>query len=177
MEEDAARKMVEKTGFDFDALTQEYADLGELSEASVDHLVAQGIPKATIDSYIRGQEALATQWEAEATSEVGGVEGYAELTAWAKNNLSSDEITAYDTAVNGGDITAVKLAVRGLKSQFEDANGKEPKLLGGNSSGSSSSSGYVSRAEMVKDMSDPRYAKDSAYRQQVANKVAKTTQF
>lgn len=177
IDEEAARAIVEKTGIDFDGLAQEYQELGGLSEASVDNLVAQGIPKATVESYIRGQEALATQWEAEAKSEVGGEEGYATLTKWASTNLSADDVQAYDTVVNGGDINAVKLAVRGLKAQFEEANGKEPKLLGGTSGSSSSSSGYNSRAEMVQDMSDPRYAKDSAYRQQIANKVAKTTAF
>lgn len=174
---DVAKDLVNKSGFDFDKLTAEYAEDGGLSEESILGLEAGGIPRATVESYIRGQEALATQWDNTAKAEAGGTEGYAEMVTWASNALSPEEIAAYDKAVNDEDIDSVKLAVRGLRAQYEDANGKEPELLGGTTSGQVSSSGYGSRAEMVKDMSDPQYARDAAYRQKVARKVAKTTAF
>jgi len=174
---DAAKALVEKSGMDFDKLTAEYAEQGFLSEDSRASLVNGGIPEATIDSYIAGQEALAAQWEFKAKEAAGGEEAYASMTAWATDALTADEITAYDKAVNGNDIEAVKLAVIGLRAKYEDSNGREPRLLGGSTGGKQSTGGFDSRAEMIAAMSDPRYGKDPSYRKQVEAKVGKTTAF
>lgn len=174
---DAAKELVEKSGFDFEQLSSEYAQNGSLSQDSIDGLVAGGIPEATIDSYIAGQEALAAQWESTVKNTAGGVEAYADMVSWAGAALTQDEISAYDKAVNGSDIEDVKLAVTGLRAKYEDEHGREPKLLGGSTGGNTSSAGFGSRAEMITAMSDPRYAKDPSYRKQVESKVGKTTAF
>lgn len=176
-EADAAKELVEKSGFDFEELTSEYAANGQLSQDSIDGLVANGIPEATINSYIAGQEALSAQWESEIKNTAGGDQAYADMVGWAKDALTQDEIQAYDTAVNGSDIDSVKLAVTGLRAKYEDEHGREPKLLGGSTGGNPSTQGFSSRAEMVSAMADPRYAKDPSYRKQIENKVGKTTAF
>lgn len=176
-EANTAKALVEKSGFDFDELTTEYTNHGFLSEESIASLVEGGIPEATVESYLAGQEALAAQWENEAKSIAGGKEAYATMITWASKTLAPEEIKAYDTAVNNRDIDQVKLAVSGLKAKYEDSNGREPTLLGGTTGGNTSAGGYASRQEMVKAMSDPRYGQDPSYRAAVANKVGKTTAF
>ena len=57
---------------------------------------------------------------------VGGADAYAEMSNWAAENMSEQEKTAYNTAVNSKDIETAKLAVVGLKAKFEKANGSEP---------------------------------------------------
>lgn len=173
----AAKELVDKSGFDFEELSSEYAANGQLSQDSIDGLVAGGIPEATIESYIAGQEALAAQWESSIKETAGGPEAYADMISWATDGLTADEIQAYDTAVNGTDIDSVKLAVTGLKAKYEDEHGREPKLLGGTTGGNPSTQGFNSRAEMISAMADPRYARDPSYRKQIENKVGKTTAF
>ena len=174
---DAAKELVEKSGFDFDKLSSEYAQNGSLSQDSIDGLVAGGIPEKTIDSYIAGQEALAAQWERTVKDAAGGVEAYSDMISWASEALTKDEISAYDKAVNGSEIEDVKLAVTGLRAKYDDEHGREPKLLGGSTGGKQNTAGFSSRAEMIAAMADPRYGKDPSYRKQVEAKVGKTTAF
>jgi hypothetical protein len=65
----------------------------------------------------------------------------------------------------------VKLAVNALKGQYERANGTEPKLVEGKTSGTSEQ-GYASWAQVTEAMSNPKYAKDPAYQAEVKAKLA-----
>ena len=104
---------------------------------------------------------------------VGGSEAYTEMTAWAAENMSEEEKTAYNTAVNSKDIETAKLAVVGLKAKFEKANGNEPNLLEGKAT-VSGEKGYASWAEVTRAMSDDRYSKDPAYQALVKEKLSKS---
>lgn len=100
---------------------------------------------------------------------VGGEGKYNDLVNWASNNLAQKEIDAFDNIINSGNATAIQLAVAGLKSQYENANGYEGRMLTGNSAPSSDV--YRSQAELVAAMGDPRYDNDPAYRQDVIEKL------
>jgi len=100
---------------------------------------------------------------------VGGEGKYNDLVNWASNNLQQNEIQAFDNIINSGNSTAIQLAVAGLKSRYENANGYEGRMLTGNSAPSSDV--YRSQAELVAAMGDPRYDNDPAYRQDVIEKL------
>ena len=100
---------------------------------------------------------------------VGGERKYNDLVNWASNNLQQNEIQAFDNIINSGNSTAIQLAVAGLKSRYENANGYEGRMLTGNSAPSSDV--YRSQAELVAAMGDPRYDNDPAYRQDVIEKL------
>lgn len=166
-----AEKAVADAGLDMSSLQQEYAEKGELDAKSYEALEKAGITKQYVDNYIAGQEALANQQANEIKSTVGGEEIYQEMVDWASKNMTEGEKQAYNKAVNSGDMDTVKLAVNALKSQFERANGVEPKLVEGKAQ-PTSEEGFQSWAQVTEAMADPRYAKDIAYQDEVKTKLA-----
>src|SRR5210317_721535 len=168
---DIAEKAVETAGLNMETLASEYAEKGELDEKSYEALEKAGIPKDYVNQFIEGQKAIADQQAASIKNMVGGSEAYTEMTAWAAENMSEEEKTAYNTAVNSKDIETAKLAVVGLKAKFERANGNEPNLLEGKGT-VSGEKGYASWAEVTRAMGDERYSKDPAYQAMVQEKLA-----
>jgi hypothetical protein len=159
---DIAEKAVETAGLNMETLASEYAEKGELDEKSYEALEKAGIPKDYVNQFIEGQKAIADQQATSIKNMVGGADAYAEMSNWAAENMSDEEKSAYNTAVNSKDIETAKLAVVGLKAKFEKANGNEPNLLEGKAT-VSGEKGYASWAEVTRAMSDDRYSKDPAY--------------
>jgi hypothetical protein len=168
---DIAEKAVETAGLNMDTLASEYAEKGELAEKSYEALEKAGIPKDYVNQFIEGQKAIADQQATSIKNMVGGADVYTEMSNWAAENMSEEEKTAYNTAVNSKDLETAKLAVVGLKAKFERANGNEPNLLEGKGT-VSGEKGYASWAEVTRAMSDERYSKDPAYQAMVQEKLA-----
>jgi hypothetical protein len=170
---DIAEKAVETAGLNMETLASEYAEKGELDEKSYEALEKAGIPKDYVNQFIEGQKAIADQQATSIKNMVGGADAYAEMSNWAAENMSEEEKTAYNTAVNSKDLETAKLAVVGLKAKFEKANGNEPNLLEGKAT-VSGEKGYASWAEVTRAMSDDRYSKDPAYQALVKEKLSKS---
>ena len=100
----------------------------------------------------------------------GGEQQYAQIVNWAKTNLPQDQIQAFDEVVNTGSVQAIQLAVAGLKSQYNDANGVEGRMVTGKTAPNNGDV-FRSQAELVRAMSDARYDNDPAYRQDVIEKL------
>ena len=100
----------------------------------------------------------------------GGEQAYRNITSWAADNLNQQSIQAFDNLVNTGSVEAIKLAVNGLKNQYEQANGYEGTMYTGKAP-SSTKDVFRSQAELVAAMSDRRYDNDPAYRQDVIAKL------
>ena len=103
----------------------------------------------------------------------GGEQYYDTMVQWASNNLDSSSIEAFDSIVNTGSVEAIKLAVAGLKNQYETANGYEGKMVTGKPP-TNTKDVFRSQPELVAAMSDRRYDKDPAYRQDVIEKLARS---
>ena len=102
-------------------------------------------------------------------NQVGGKQKYTELVTWASNNLNADQTAAFDNIINSGNTQAISLAVAGLKSQYDNANGYEGRMLTGKAAASADV--FRSQAELVAAMNDRRYDNDPAYRQDVIAKL------
>lgn len=100
----------------------------------------------------------------------GGEKAYANIVNWAKTNLPEDQINAFDEVVNTGSVQAIQLAVSGLKSQYDNANGVEGRMVTGKTAPNNGDV-FRSQAELVRAMSDARYDSDPAYRQDVIEKL------
>jgi len=168
-----AEKAVESAGLNMDNLATEYNEKGELDAKSYEALEKAGIPKDYVNQFIEGQKAIADQQATSIKDMVGGVDAYTEMSNWAAENMSEQEKTAYNTAVNSKDIETAKLAVVGLKAKFESANGNEPSLVEGKGT-ITGQDGYKSWAEVTAAMGDDRYSKDPAYQAMVQDKLAKS---
>lgn len=151
--------------------SEEWAEKGELSENSYKELQKLGYPQEFVDTYIAGFQALQDRQVGEVYKTVGGEENYKAMTEWASANLPENEVASYDDIITGNDPSQTKLAVKGLWAQYTEANGKQPKLIGGSQSSTGSVTPFRSTAEVVKAMSDPRYSTDPAYRKDVEKRL------
>jgi len=161
---------------DYEALSTEYWEKGELSEDSYSNLEKMGIPKHIVDAHIAGQNAVVNEVQNSVFKEVGGEAQYQEMMSWAKDNLSESEVAIYDQSVNSNSLDQTLYAVKGLHARYASEVGVEPSLVQGDSSPSSTGA-YASAAEVKRDMSDRRYSTDPAFREKVARKLAKSNVF
>lgn len=175
--EDAAKAAGGDTAkVDFAALSAEYAAQGQLSDESFAKLEAAGLTRDTVDRFIAGEQAVFNAQVAEAHAVAGGQQQYAVMTAWAMSNLPASEQEAFDRAVVS-DAATRNMAITAMKARFEAAVGKDPALLQGSGGAPKGADGYQSRAEVTKDMSDPRYKRDPAFRATVERKLANSSVF
>lgn len=173
--EEEAGEALESVGLNINEFTSEFDETGALSDASYKKLADAGIPREIVDAYIEGQLAKQEATVTAVKAVAGGDEGYARMADWAQRNLSKGELTAFNKAVSGTDVEAVKLAVQGMYARYTDAMGNDPDLIGGDVSGSGTAiSPFRSMAELTAAMRDPRYKKDEAYRADVERRLAKS---
>ena len=104
---------------------------------------------------------------------VGGETQYNNLVSWAGQNLPENEIKAFDDLVGTGNAAAIQLGVDALKSRYEAVNGYEGRRLTGKAADTSGDV-FRSQAQLVEAMSDPRYDRDPAYRQDVVAKLERS---
>jgi len=171
-----AKDAVEGLGLDFDAMTNEFTEQGGLTEETYQKLQEAGIPSNVVDAFIDGQMAVADNIRNDAYALVGGEDSYTGMIEWAQQNLSEQAVGAYNNAIDGSDPNAAKLAIQGLHAQYRMETGTEPSLITGQAA-STSSGAYNSVAELTAAMGDPRYGRDPAYRQQVQDRLARSSVF
>lgn len=167
----AAEDALEAKGLNLQDFSTEYSTKGELTPESYDKLEKSGIPKDVVDQYIAGQKALAEQVQLRAYAEVGGKSQYDQMTKWAATNMTAAELSVYNESVSGGSQEQINQAVRGLHDRYTQANGREPgRTVGGNNTNAGAKP-FGSRAEMTDAMKNPKYEKDTAYRNDVIARI------
>ena len=100
----------------------------------------------------------------------GGEAQYSKIIDWAKSNLSTQQVDAYDQVIDTGNVSAIQIAFNGLRAEYERQNGYEGRMLQGKPANNKGDL-YRSQAELVRAMSDPRYDNDPAYRADVIQKL------
>ena len=106
-------------------------------------------------------------------SSVGGEEEYGKLTSWAAENMEDKALDAFNSIIDAGNPTAIQIAVAGMKAEYDNVEGYEGRMLQGKAA-SNSRDAFRSQAEVVKAMSDPRYDRDPAYRQDLYDKLERS---
>ena len=159
-----------------------YENDGTITEEMYDQLNGAGFSDETIDAYLGGlrnelgYDAAASVLSESEISDIkdiaGGDQGYAEVVQWASENLPEEDVLAFDEVINTANQAAVRFAVKALVGQYEDAVGRTPELVTGKQS--STGQAYRSMAEVVRDMNDPRYDNDDAYRMDVMRKLERS---
>jgi len=158
--------------------SQEYAQEGKLSEETFEKL-SQMDSKDLLEAYmqIQSNPAQVEDFTAEQVSDiqnfVGGEEQYNGLVGWAAENMPENFVQAFDNLINVGDPDMIKLAVVGMQAAFQEANGYEGRMLSGKPA-QTQQDVFRSQAEVVAAMSDPRYDRDPAYRQDVFAKLERS---
>ena len=146
-----------------DEASQEFFDKGELTNDTYDSLAKIGLSKQLVDSFAAGQAALQDN---QATTIKSAAEGnYDDMTAWAGEKLSDDEMKTFNEAVSTGTVDQAKFAVSGLYARYkaETGNVGGPSLVTGETTGSGTMP-FHSMQEVTRAMQDPRYKSgDKAY--------------
>ena len=155
-----------------------YANEGQLSPDTIEQFKEMS-SNDLVNAYIAIQENNPNQGVASADltdSEVnqihnsaGGEAEYSRLLDWARDNAEQQKMDAFNSIIQNGNATAIQIAVAGLRSEYENQQGYEGRMLSGKAA--RVSNGFRSQAEVVQAMSDPRYDSDPAYRQDVYDKL------
>ena len=154
-----------------------YAEKGELTPEVMESFKEMS-SQDLVNAYVEMQGNLPAAptpdlTEAETNSiknEAGGDEGYTNLMQWSGENLDPADIEAFDSLVDSGNSRLIRLAVAGLKAEMEKAVGFDGELATGRAP-TTTADVFRSQAEVVQAMSDPRYDRDPAYRQDVFDKL------
>ena len=163
------------------AISSEFHESGgQVTDEMVGKLTNAGFSEAAVRSYFAGR-AAESGYSASADDisdaqindikqSIGGDQAYSNVVNWAKSSLDQEQTDAFDEVVNTGSVQAIKLAVAGLKAQYDNANGVEGTMVTGKAPVRSGDV-FRSQQELVRAMSDPRYDNDPAYRQDVIEKL------
>ena len=120
------------------------------------------------------QSSLSEQDVTALKSMAGGDEGYVQMMRWANESLSEQEVQMYDKVMEKGDPVSCFYAVQSLAFRYRDQVGNDGVMLTGKAPRSDKGAAFRSQAEVVKAMSDPRYEKDPAYRQDIYDKLERS---
>ena len=157
-----------------------YKNEGKLSQETIDKFSAMS-SQELVEAYMNVQSTLPQNAETDSTdisdaavNEVknyaGGEKAYQDMVNWASDNLDKKSIEAFDSIINLGSVDAIKLAVNGLKAQYQNAVGYEGDMVTGKAP-KSTKDVFRSQAELVAAMNDTRYDNDPAYRQDIMAKL------
>ena len=160
--------------------SQLYAEKGELTPEVMEQFTSMSSTDL-VNAYIEMQGNLPQAESPDLTdSEVnqiqnsaGGEDGYNQLMAWSGENLDQADIEAFDALVESGNARLIRLAVSGLRSEMEKAVGFDGEMVTGRAPNQPADV-YRSQAEVVEAMSDPRYDRDPAYRNDVFEKLSRS---
>ena len=168
--------VLEEVGIDPQEISNRFQESGEITEDDYTKLGEAGFSKQVIDTYLDGIRGSATAEDIATTQiqgikdSIGGDENYGKMVSWAIENLPANEVKEFNSLTETANATAIKFAVQGLYSQYNNAMGVEPNLVSGKAS-SSGPTPYRSTAEVVTAMSDPRYGKDVTYTEDVQRRL------
>ncbi len=161
-------------GINWEDLSKEYDEKGELSKETLEALSKAGYPKSVVDNYIAGLDALAEKFENTVKGFAGGDKSYSEMISYLQKQPDSVK-KDFNDLISGGNLGAIKLAIKGIQAEMKATYGtSNPTMMRGQAS-HQSQAGFATQDDMVKAMSDPRYGVDRNYTNEVYAKVAKTS--
>lgn len=161
----------------------EYYEKGELTPETMERFKEMSSSEL-VETYLKMQQSQPQQ-QAEATrdltdaetnaifNQVGGEASYNNLMEWASENLPDSYTKAYDDVIDKGNPYAIQIALAGLQSQYEAANGVDGNLRTGRAVVEKADV-FRSQSEVIQAMNDPRYDVDPAYRQDVFTKLERS---
>lgn len=157
----------------------EEAAAGEFSQETLEYI--KGLEAEQVADLLaqvaqsneQSEQVEFTKEDAQTLMEVaGGEQAYGNMVAWASENLTQEEIKAYDAVMDSSDPYAMYFAVQALAYRYQQNVGYEGRMLTGGAA--QSMDVFRSQAEVVRAMSDPRYDNDPAYRQDVFDKLERS---
>lgn len=159
-----------------DILEAEYQKGEGFSESTYAELAKVGYSKTFVDSYVRGQDALAERFVESIYNFAGGKASF-ERTASFMGTHNKELAEAFNDAIQRTDVKAIKAIINTTKSQMVSMFGSKPqrdvtvKAKPVVSTQKPSVEPFASSADMIKAMSDRKYQTDASYRAEVEKRV------
>lgn len=163
-------------------LANEFAENGELSAETLEYLsqfdageVAALLLAAQPASETQGSAALSEADQQQLQGIVGTPEEYGQMVEWAKANVQQAEIDAFNAVVSSSNPEAIYFAIQALNSRYKAEAGYEGRLIDRTRPPVGRGDVFRSQAEVARAMNDPRYDSDAAYRNDVYEKLERST--
>lgn len=175
--DDEAAKALNNAGIpeaEMQQWSQEFWQTGTVPAEAYEKLAAVGISKEIVDDYAASRAQVVEGQRTTLINAGGGEENVNQMFQWAAANLPKAQIAAYNQAFDSGDLNASLVAIEGLRAKYEQAEGRNPRLVNGGNTGAAAGGSYTSVAQMQADMADPKYRLDPAFRAQVEAKLARS---
>lgn len=189
-EGDDVETAAKANGVDMDALAFEFAQNGALKEESYAALEGnewlQGIAKGfglpvkdLVNRYIAGVQAEAGAIDAAYHELSGGKERFSTILDWAgQGGIPANEIAAFNAVSESGNTQAAHMLWERIVAKYDAQNTSAPARTIAPTGDSRKSDGgvqpYSSTAEMTRDMDNPKYKSDPAFRAKVERRLAVT---
>jgi hypothetical protein len=158
-------------------IEEEYEADGKLSEDSYAQLAKAGYSAGFVNSFMKGQEAVAEAYVSKIVAYAGGKEQFDRVLAHLKANSPKSMDSLYD-AIERRDLNTVQTVINlGMASQAKKFGKQPERTLNRRNAAPAGRApaqqveGFASQTEMVKAMGDSRYGRDAKYTQEVRNKV------
>lgn len=176
-EQKEIKQELSSKGLDYAKLEESYLKNGKLTEDDYKQLEDVGYPKAVVNAMLAGWQAKADAFVSKVIEDAGGKREFDRIQKFVTEQGQS-AIDAFNEIVEKSDLNVVSAYITGVKAQMVAKYGTTNPTLAGSNSSNSGVKGYKDASELVKAMSDPRYAKgDPDYIKEVEQKVAKSTFF
>ncbi|WP_085589350.1 hypothetical protein [Pseudomonas sp. B14(2017)] len=161
------------------AAEDEYERTGKLSDKTYEALAKAGYSKAFVDSYLRGQEALAESYASGIIKYAGGQEKFDAIVAHMRTN-SPESLESLQAAMERKDLATVRsiinlgAASRGKKfgkSPERNVMTKAATAPQGRAKPQVAVEPFASRGEMIAAMNSKEYRLDEQFRRKVEQRV------
>ena len=171
---------LDEAGVDYQGMNTKWQETGKLEDDDYKALEGAGFSKDMVEAYLDGVQYRAEQDSQLAAKEVaaiknefGGEQVYNDMITWAAGNLDKGEVDAFNSMLKTSNPHQIRIAVAGIQAAYMNNAPREPKLVGGRAAKADTTK-FKSTAQVVAAMNDERYATDSAYRQEVQEKLSRS---
>ena len=150
-------------------------ETGTLKDDQYKALEAKGFSREIVDQYIQGQLALAEGQRNALINAGGGETKVNEMFSWAATNLDKKTVDSFNAKFEQGGPDAL-MAMELLSAKYAQSGkaGSSGLVTGAGNAPGVSTDVFRSVAQVQQAMSDPRYKTDSAYRNEVAQKLGRS---
>lgn len=155
----------------------DYEATGKLSERAYEALSKAGYTKSFVDSYIRGQEAVAEQFVQHVIGYAGGQAKFESIVKHMQG-VSPESVESLYAAIERQDLGAIRSIINLGAASHTKKFGKAPTRSVTKAAPSvpparkaPAAEGYGSKAEMIRDMSSDKYRNDPTFRAKVEARV------
>lgn len=177
--DDQLREAAEKVGVDYNALTEEFAKTGTVSEEAIqkaeEAMAKNGIQGGAdiIRDIMAARQAAQASVNAEFVKMAGSADKWNAAITWAQGNDAPVDVKAVvQNAMRAGtSVSATLEAAKFVVDRFQQSGPVEGSRVESTAVPAADPDLFHSQDEMALAMADPRYRKDPAYRRAVESRI------